>query len=538
MNAWNEKSDIVIAGGGLAGIVAALEALNAGYSVTLVDRDGRENFGGLAKRAFGGMALVNTPMQRFFGIHDSPDLAFSDWMNCAELGSGDTWPRNWAKYYVHQCLPDVYFWLKSLGIGFIPSVNWVERGQFGAGNSVPRYHIIWGTGHSLCENLIQRLHHHHRNNQLKLLFKHRVTQLSVEAGRVNGLCGMSELDGSEFSVSASTVIVAAGGINGNIDRVKDHWDRSWGAPPETILNGSHKFADGKLHDLVEGVGGAVTHLENMWNYPSGIQDPKPDMPDHGLSLLPPRSALWIDCRGRRIGPQPMVSGFDTRDLCKRVCQQERQYTWQVMNWKIALKELAISGAEHNPMIRDKNIVGFAKDLIFGNSRLVNWMIDHCKDVVVGQSLPELVDKMNGLTQRNPVNLGLLQKTIADYDCQIDRGPRLFNDEQLRQIAHLRRWPADRIRTCKFQKIMDNKAMPLIAIREFILSRKSLGGIQTDLQSRVMDCQGQAIPGLYAIGEAAGFGGGGVNGKRSLEGTFMSLCILNAKAAIASLKTGG
>jgi hypothetical protein len=289
-----------------------------------------------------------------------------------------------------------------------------------------------------------------------------------------------------------------------------------------------------LHDATAKAGGVLTHLDNMWNYAAGVHHPRPRKPLHGLSLVPPRSAIWLNWRGMRIGPQPLVSGFDTRRLVTDICAQEKQYSWQLMNMKIALKELAISGAEHNPSIRDRKKLGFARDILLGNRWLVNEMITNCRDFVTARSLPELVEKMNALQGDQSVELKAVQDAVCVYDATIARGEKLMNDEQLRRIAYLRKYRGDRIRLCKFQPIDDARALPLIAVREFIISRKSLGGIQTDLQSRVLDASGQPIPGLYAVGEAAGFGGGGVHGLRALEGTFLGGCILSGRIAAASI----
>jgi len=278
----------------------------------------------------------------------------------------------------------------------------------------------------------------------------------------------------------------------------------------------------------------VTHLDKMWNYAAGVHHPRPRKPAHGLSLVPPRSALWLNWQGRRIGPQPLVSGFDTRRLVTDICAQERPYSWQLMNMRIALKELAISGAEYNPSIRDKKRLGFLRDILLGNRWLVRDMLDHCQDFATAATLPELVDKMNALQGDTAVELDLVRDAVDRYDATIARGPSLMNDEQLRRIAALRQYRGDRIRLCKFQPINDSKALPLIAVREFIISRKSLGGIRTDLQSRVLDALGQPIEGLYAVGEAAGFGGGGVHGLRALEGTFLGGCIMSGRIAAASI----
>ncbi|KIF81514.1 FAD-binding dehydrogenase [Noviherbaspirillum autotrophicum] len=531
------QSDVVIIGGGLAGIVAAQELLSAGKSVTLLDRDDEQNFGGLAKESFGGILMVGTPEQRRSGIRDTPDLALRDWLSFGDFGrdkAAELWPRRWAEAYVNDSHGEIYCWLKERGVRFLPLPLWVERGQFGGGNSVPRWHVTWGTGHGLATQLIRTLLAHPRRQALTLAFRHRVDDLSMQAGRISGCCGATEDSNEEFTARADTVLVATGGINGSIDRVRKHWHAEWNSPPQAILNGSHKFADGLLHDAVQSAGGNVTHLDRMWNYAAGVHHWRPRKAGHGLSLVPPRSALWLNWRGERIGPQPLVSGFDTRELVTRICHEERAYSWQILNQKIALKELAVSGAEFNPSLRDKSIPGFLRDTLFGNRWLVRQMTENCIDFVTASSLPELVDKMNALQGDRSVDLGTVRSVVESYDAEIARGPALHNDEQLRRIAHLRQWRGDRIRTCKFRKILDPGAMPLIAIREFIISRKSLGGIQTDLDSRVLDTAGKPISGLYAAGEAAGFGGGGMNGLRGLEGTFLGGCVYSARRAARAI----
>jgi len=528
------SSDVLIIGGGIAGIVTALDLLDGGKSVTLLDRDGEGAFGGLARESFGGMFFVDSPEQRRQGIRDSTDLALRDWSSFAEFDADDVWPRAWARTYVECCTEHVYRWVRRHGVSFLPVVNWVERGEFRPGNSVPRFHVAWGTGRGIADALVAALRGHDNAARLTIRFNARVERLVLRGGRIDGAEGVDEREGTPFEARAAQVVVAAGGINGNLDRVRQHWHRDWGRPPEVILNGSHRFADGRLHDATAAVGGVLTHLDRMWNYAAGVHHPKPRKPNHGLSLVPPRSALWLNWRGQRIGPQPLVSGFDTRRLVTDICAQERPYSWQLMNRRIALKELAVSGAEHNPSIRERNKLGFLRDILLGNAWLVREMTENCIDFVTAENLPELVEKMNALQGDSAVELDHVRDAVAQYDATIARGKSLMNDEQLRRIAALRHYRGDRIRLCKFQPINDAKALPLIAVREHIISRKSLGGIQTDLQSRVLDQAGQPIAGLYAVGEAAGFGGGGVHGLRALEGTFLGGCILSARLAAASI----
>lgn len=524
------SAEVAIIGSGLAGLVTALELLDRKKRVIIVDRDLPEKCGGLAKESFGGMALCGTPWQKLNRIKDTPALMLRDWLSFADFSAQDVWPRRWAEAYAERNYADVFCWLKTQGVNFFPAVNWVERGDYLPGNSVPRYHVVWGTGWELVRVLVAKLASHPQRHLCTTLFGHHVTGLQYKAGVIIGVEGIQTTSGKAFACEAPVVVVAAGGINGNLDKVRCHWPSDWPPAPESLLNGSHQYADGTLHDDVQRVGGQVTHLEWQWNYAAGIQHPHPTFPQQGLSLIPPKSALWMDCRGRRIGPQPMVTGFDTHMLCKRVCEQERQYTWQVMNRKIMLKEVSISGSEHNPSLRDKKLIAFLKEILLGNETLYRYLTEQCPDVVVADTLDGLVEKMNALTGENLVSVDMMRRDIGLYDQQIDRGAAMQNDDQVRRIEHARRWKGDKVRTLKRQKIMDDNAGPLIAVREFLISRKSMGGIQTDLHSRVLDATGNPLAGLYAVGEAAGFGGGGINGKRSLEGTFLSNCILTGRIA--------
>ncbi len=532
------KADVVVIGGGIAGIVTSLELIRAGKTVVLIDRDKPEKFGGLAKESFGGMFFVDSPEQKRGGIKDSQELAFADWQSFAEFGEDEVWTKRWAELMVERCTPDIYDWLKPQGVSYLPVVGWVERGQFTPGNTVPRFHIVWGTGYGLTTTLINSLVSDEHNFKLQRVFGHKVEALDYEGGKLKGCVGRMGEGGGTFHAEGESVVIAAGGINGSMDLVREHWHKEWGTrPPKTILNGSHKYADGLMHASVQENGGQVTHLDRMWNYAAGVHHPRPKKPNHGLSLVPCKSALWMDARGRRIGPQPLVSGYDTRQLITQICDQEHKYSWQILNKKIALKELAISGAEFNPTIREQKRIAFLKTILFGNHELVNDMLDNCTDFVRANSVGELAEKMNALENPVKVDAAGMEADIMSYDAQFERGEPFLNDDQVRRVDHLRRYKGDKIRTCKHQPIVDNKAMPLIAIREFIISRKSLGGIQTDLQSRVLDSHGNAMEGLYAVGEAAGFGGGGIHGLRALEGTFLGSCILTARRAAQSIGQG-
>ena len=531
----NYQTEIVIAGGGLAGMVAACEALDQGRRVLLIDKDTREKIGGLAKESFGGVHLAGTPHQRRLGIRDSPELAWRDWQSVADYQPDDRWPRAWGQFYCENSIEYIFEFLDRRKIAFLPVVNWAERGLYGPGNTVPRWHIVWGTGHEIIDRLLQALDAHPRKQNLELLFDTEVSGIELANGRATGVRGRDLHDEGEIQVSAEHVVIASGGIcGGDLSRVRAHWYRPWGDPPEELLNGAHIYGDGMLHDRVAEAGGALTHLDLQWHYAAGVHHPARRRPGDGLSLVPPRSALWLNARGERImNPGPMLAYGDTRHLVASVLQQPGKYSWQVMNWKIAIKELAVSGCDYMTAFRYKKRLGLAASLVFGNKELVNRLIRDCPDdIVTADSLDQLMERMDGKSLYGlKLDRARMEATIRAWDGMIERGPAYYNDDQLRRIANCLGYRGDRVRTCKFQKILDLKARPLIAIREFILARKSLGGIQTDLQCRVLRAaDGQPIAGLYAVGEAAGFGGGGIHGKGSLEGTFLGGCVLSGRIA--------
>lgn len=539
-------NDTLIIGGGLAGIVTALELIEHGQRVLLLDAGSEQQFGGQANDAFGGMLLINTKEQRKNGINDSPELLLADWLRAAEFAEDDVWGQRWAEMYAQQCKTDIYDWLLANGIRFFPAVQWVERGNYGNGNSLPRYHIAWGCGRGVVQTLAAKLHQHPNRNLLTIRYEHRVTGLvrDPQSSAIVGCVGEAQLpcakaSGGEtqahaFQAHAAATVLCSGGINGNINRVRKHWSPIYGPFPENILNGVSPAADGSMHDEVEKVGGQVVNLGQMWNYAAGISHPQPKFPRHGLSLIPPRSALWLDAHGKRVGPAPMITGFDTHDLCKRTGHLPGQYTWQVMNWHIAAKELAISGTDENPHFRDKKLLKLIWQTLRGNHKLVQWLVDYCEDVVVADTLSELAEKMQAVNNDNLLDKHMFYQSVEQYDAMLQRGDALHNDDQVRKLQQLRQWRSDKLRTAKMQPILTKKNGPLIAIRERIVSRKSMGGMLTNLNSQVLNHKHNAIAGLYAAGEAAGFGGGGISGIRSLEGTFLSNCILNGRRAARAI----
>jgi uncharacterized protein len=534
-----ERVEVMIIGAGIAGLVTTLELLEkpgGPSSLMLVDRCYPREVGGLAREAFGGMFMVDTSEQRRSGIKDTVELALDDWSRVAGFEPEDVWPRRWAEEYVARARDEVGGWLKRYGVRFFPVVNWAERGVYGDGNSVPRFHLTWGCGQALVDSIWGAIERHPRRSRLEVRFRTRVTELILEDGRVSGCQITPEFDGPgpAGEVRAENVVIAAGGVGGNLDIVRREWPAELGSPPREILMGSHYYADGAMHEEAKRVGANVTHISRMWNYADAVRHPNPRRPLHGVKLIPPRSGLVLDPTGRRYGPIPLMPTFDAHYALRRMCQDPRGYYWMVCNRKIASRELDVSGSEHNPAIRNKDLPRFLLSVLLGKPKLVQHFVDHCPDFVTASSLEELGQRMRGLMSDGALDVGQMLREVRGYDAHIARGKGLFNDDQLRRIESVANWRGDRLRTCRFQAIEDPKAGPLIAIRMTVLARKSLGGIQTDLWSRALNVQGNPIPGLFAVGESAGFGGGGMHGRRSLEGTFLGGCVFSGRIAAGAI----
>lgn len=532
------SADVIIAGAGLAGLALAYELLDRGRRVLLLDKDAAPAVGGLARLSFGGICMADTPEQRRMGIKDSPALLHRDWLSFARFGDGPEYalPRQWARFYAEES-HRIHDFLAHKKIRFLPVVNWTERGLFVPGNSVPRWHIVWGTGWEIIDRLMQALDSHPQRERLRLEFGHEVNGIERGGGRVVGVRGRRMNGGGDFTARGEATVIASGGIcGGDMSFLREHWYEPWGEPPRKILNGAHRYGDGLLHREAEKHGAWLTHLDKHWHYAQGVHKPGGQRPDDGVSLTPPRSGLWMDSSGRRVGPVPLMGYCDTRWAVEQVCQMPGQYSWMILNRKIALRELAVSGCDYMRSFRHKRRLGLLRELLFGNRELVDRMLDeHDEDFLVADSLDELAERMQE-KQLFGVELDRdgMQADIRAYDAAIARGPQYLWDLQLLRIAQMRQYRGDRMRLCRFQPIDDPSARPLIAIRSFIMARKSLGGIQTDLDCRVRKADGEVIDGLFAVGEAAGFGGGGIHGYGSLEGTFLGGCVLTALAAARAI----
>ncbi|OPF73185.1 FAD-binding dehydrogenase [Streptomyces antioxidans] len=538
-------ADVIVIGAGLAGLAATAELADAGRKVILLDQEPEQSLGGQAHWSFGGLFLVNSPEQRRLRIRDSHELAWQDWLGTAGFDrEEDHWPRRWAEAYVDFAAGEKRSWLHAQGLRLFPLVGWAERGGYdatGHGNSVPRFHITWGTGPGIVAPFERRVRAAVARGLVELRFRHRVTGLARSAGTVDTVTGdvlepsraergtssSREVTGA-FELRAQAVIVTSGGIGGNHDLVRANWPERLGSPPERMISGVPAHVDGHMLGIAEGAGGRIINRDRMWHYTEGIQNWNPIWPRHGIRILPGPSSLWFDARGKRL-PVPLFPGFDTLGTLEHIMRTGHDHTWFVLTRKIIEKEFALSGSEQNPDLTGKNV----RDVI-GRGRAgvpgpVQAFMDHGADFIVERSLPALVRRMNGLTKEPLIDEAELRREIVARDREIANP--YTKDLQVTALRGTRKYIADRlIRTAAPHRVLDPKAGPLIAVRLHILTRKTLGGLETDLSSRVLTEGGDPLPGVYAAGEAAGFGGGGVHGYRSLEGTFLGGCLFSGRTA--------
>jgi uncharacterized protein len=535
-------ADVIVVGAGLAGLVAACELADRGLRVLIVDQENAENLGGQAFWSFGGLFFVDSPEQRRLGIRDSQELALQDWLGTAGFDRPeDHWPREWAHAYVDFAAGEKRSWLRARGLQTFPLVGWAERGGYGAlghGNSVPRFHITWGTGPAIVDVFARRLVDEPR---VRFAHRHRVDELVVSDGAVVGVRG-SVLEPSdaprgapstrniigEFEFRASAVIVASGGIGGNHDLVRKNWPARMGRVPEQLLSGVPAHVDGRMIGIAETAGGHVINSDRMWHYTEGITNYDPIWPDHGIRILPGPSSLWLDANGKRL-PGPLYPGFDTLGTLEHICRTGQDYTWFILDARIIAKEFALSGQEQNPDLTSRSVRDILARVKPGAPAPVQAFVDRGVDFVSARSLRELVAAMNDVPDVLELDYATVAAEVTARDREVVN--RFTKDGQVTAIRAARSYLGDRFtRVVAPHPLTDPKAGPMIAVKLHILTRKSLGGLETDLDSRVLKEDGTAFAGLYAAGEAAGFGGGGVHGYRSLEGTFLGGCIFSGRAA--------
>lgn len=536
-------ADAIIVGAGLAGLVAACELVDRGLRVLIVDQENSANLGGQAYWSFGGLFFVDSPEQRRLGIRDNHELALQDWLGTAAFDRPeDYWPEQWAHAYVDFAAGEKRSWLRARGLRIFPVVGWAERGGYdaqGHGNSVPRFHITWGTGPALVEIFARQL----RNRpNVRFAHRHQVDRLIVEGDAVTGVRG-TVLEPSDeprgvassrkalgkFEFRASAVVVTSGGIGGNHDLVRKNWPRRMGRAPKQLLSGVPAHVDGRMIGIAQKAGARVINPDRMWHYTEGITNYDPIWPQHGIRIIPGPSSLWLDGAGNRL-PVPLFPGFDTLGTLEHIAASGYDYTWFVLNAKIIEKEFALSGQEQNPDLTGQSV----RRLLRARARSgppgpVQAFVDRGVDFVTADSLPELVEAMNALPDVEPLDYDTVEAAVVSRDREVAN--KFTKDGQITAIRAARGYLGDRLgRVVAPHRLVDPKAGPLIAVKLHILTRKTLGGIETDLESRVLRSDGTPVTGLYAAGEVAGFGGGGVHGYRALEGTFLGGCIFSGRAA--------
>ncbi|MFJ6020399.1 FAD-binding dehydrogenase [Nocardiopsis alba] len=540
-----DQADVIVVGAGLAGLAATAELAEAGKRVILLDQEPEQSLGGQAHWSFGGLFFVNSPEQRRMGIRDSPELALQDWMGTAAFDRPeDEWPRKWAEAYVDFASGEKYPWLRAQGLRIFPLVGWAERGGHlagGHGNSVPRFHITWGTGPGVVAPFERRVRAGAERGRVDLRFRHRVDELVVTGGRVTGVRGAvlapSDIERGQasnrdvtgaFDIEARAVIVTSGGIGADHDLVRRNWPERLGKAPEHMLSGVPEHVDGRMLGITEEAGGEIINRDRMWHYTEGVQNWNPIWSRHGIRILPGPSSLWLDATGRRL-PAPCFPGFDTLGTLEHIMGTGHEYTWFVLSQKIIEKEFGLSGSEQNPDLTGKDIGLVLKRILPGAPGPVEDFKRHGADFVVADRLPELIREMKRVAGDDVLDADLVTREVVARDREMAN--TFTKDLQVMAIHGARNYKGDRLaRVASPHPILAPSAGPLIAVRLHILTRKTLGGLHTDLDARVLRADGTPLPGVYAAGEVAGFGGGGVHGYRSLEGTFLGGCIFSGRTA--------
>ncbi|MEP3944403.1 FAD-binding dehydrogenase [Ascidiaceihabitans sp.] len=544
-----DQADAIVVGAGLSGLAAAAELGDRGKSVIVLDQEPRHFLGGQAFWSLGGLFMIDTPEQRRMGIKDSPELAYNDWMGSAQFDRPeDAMPRKWAEAYLEFAAGDMRQWLYDMGNRWFPIVGWAERGGSYAdnhGNSVPRFHITWGTGEGIIEHFVRRCLEHEKAGRITFKFRHQVDRIDMENGAAKGVCGTVLAEDSvqrgaptnrdpigDFSLQSPSVIVTSGGIGGNFEMVRKVWptDRL-GPAPKQMIAGVPAHVDGRMIGISEAAGGDVINGDRMWHYTEGVKNWDPIWPSHGIRILPGPSSMWFDATGNRFAP-PNLPGFDSMTSLREILSTGHDYSWFILTQKIIEKEFALSGSEQNPDLTSKSWLEVIKARLLsgkGAPKPVEAFKDKGEDFVVAQTLEDLARGMNQVAGGDLIEADHLRRQISARDLQVDNP--FTKDAQLMAIHAARSYRGDRlVRVAKPHKILDPSNGPLIAVKLNILTRKTLGGLHTDLESRMIGADGEIVPGLFAAGEVAGFGGGGYHGYNALEGTFLGGCIFSGRAA--------
>ena len=546
MSESHYDADVIVIGAGLAGLVATAELADAGRRVIVLEQEPEASLGGQAFWSLGGLFMVDTPEQRRMGIKDSAELAWQDWEGTAAFDRPeDAWPRRWAQAYVEFASGEKRAWLHAQGVRWLPNPGWAERGGYGAighGNSVPRFHLTWGTGPGVLEPFVRRVSAARARGLVRVLCRHRVDELTLSAGAVDGVRGAllepsdvergrgsSRVETGDFSAHAPAVLVTSGGIGGNFDLVRANWPARLGPAPRRLISGVPEHVDGRMLAIAERAGAQLIGRDRMWHYTEGIRNWAPIWKEHGIRILPAPSSLWLDALGRRL-PIPLFPGFDTLGTLEHIGKTGHDHTWFVLTRKIIEREFALSGSEQNPDVTGKSIRSLLRErLAPGVPGPVEAFMRKGEDFVVESELPALISAMNRVTEEPLLDPVTVEAEVLARDREMANP--YSKDAQVTAIHGARRYLADRLtRVAAPHRLLDPKAGPLIAVRLNIVTRKTLGGLHTDLAGRVLSAGGEALPGLWAAGEAAGFGGGGMHGYRSLEGTFLGGCLFSGRTA--------
>ncbi|MFZ3579102.1 FAD-binding dehydrogenase [Virgibacillus sp. DJP39] len=538
-------ADVIVVGAGLAGLVATAEIADAGKKVLLLDQEPEASFGGQAWWSFGGLFLVDSPEQKRMGIKDTKDLAWQDWLGTAGFDKEDDedyWGKKWAKAYVDFAAGEKRAWLREMGMKFFPVVGWAERGGYlaeGHGNSVPRFHIVWGTGPGIVAPFERRVREHMKNGTVIYKPRHQVDQLVTKNGDVVGVSGSILVESSaargevslrevvgDFEYKSEAVLVSSGGIGANHELIRENWPSRLGKPPKTMISGVPEHVDGRMLAITEEAGGRIVNRDRMWHYTEGIKNWNPVWKNHGIRILPGPSSMWLDARGNRF-PAPNFPGFDTLGTLETIQKTGYDYSWFILTQKIIEREFALSGSEQNPDLTGKSIKKVLNRVLPGPTSPVKAFMDKGEDFVVADNIDNLVIGMNKLTGEKLLDRDTILRQIEARDREIDN--TYSKDLQITAIRGARNYLGNKlIRVAKPHKLLDSKNGSLIAVRLNIVSRKTLGGLQTDLSGQVLNQSGETIPGLYAAGEVSGFGGGGLHGYRALEGTFLGGCLFTGR----------
>jgi len=542
-----EHWDAIVVGGGLAGLVAAAELGDAGRKTLIVEQEGGDWLGGQAYWSLGGLFMVDTPEQRRLGIRDSRALAWQDWQGSAQFDRPeDHWPRKVAEAYVDFAAGEMRAWLYGMGMRWWPVVGWAERGgalAHGHGNSVPRFHLTWGTGPGVVAVFERRVREHVAKGLTTLKFRHQVSRLVKTGGAITGVAGevlepadvaRGQQSGrnvvGEFEFAAANVIVTSGGIGGNHDLVREMWptDRL-GLAPKSMVAGVPHHVDGRMLAIAEKAGAATINKDRMWHYVEGIRNWNPIWPNHGIRILSAPSPMWFDALGERL-EAPFFPSYDSLGTLRRILSTGHDYSWFVLTSKMAAKEFVLSGSEQNLDFTGKDWRAVLKNRRGGKAPpSVRAFLDHGEDFIRRDTLRDLVAAMNELSGDGLLDHDRLRWQIEARDREVEAS--YSKDAQIAGIRNARRYLGDKIfRVTTPHKILDARNGPLIAVRLHILTRKTLGGLHTNVDAQVLDRKGEPMPGLYAAGEVAGSGGGGYHGYNALEGTFLGGCIFSGRNA--------